>query len=537
MVLTVISLGISSGISSVGAAFRRTVITAIVFFLAGINPAHAAVTDYIGKPVVEVRLQLKGVALQNPELVEIIETRTGAPLAMIDVRESMAHLFGLGLYQDVQVDALLQGDGVVLTYNLFPAQRVRRIVFEGALGLPESDLRRIVVERHGASPSLARASQAVATLQTLYRDRGYPKAEITTRANEVTPANVSLVFTVRPGARARIGTIEVQGAEGKQVLSALGLRAGDEYDGVDLDERLLRYADDLRAQGYYEARVAQFPRFADGDGTVNLALSIDPGPRVEIVFQGDPLAAGDRDRLVPIAREHSVDEDLLEDSKFGIERHFRERGYCNPRADYQRVDAEQVSRVTFTITRGPQCMVEHAEVSGNTTLTSAELAPLVVTKAGQPFSDSTVGSDALRIQGYYRQRGFSAVKVTSQVERREPKAGTEFVRVTLAIAEGVRSVLDSVNFHGNAAIAADTLRPAIASAPGQPYFEPQISSDADKIALLYLNRGYPEVTVQPAPTAIGDGAKVDLGFAIHEGPQILIDHVLIVGNQRTSRDT
>src|SRR5688572_27012759 len=540
MVLTVISLGISSGISSVGAAFRRTVITAIVFFLAGINPAHAAVTDYIGKPVVEVRLQLKGVALQNPELVEIIETRTGAPLAMIDVRESMAHLFGLGLYQDVQVDALLQGDGVVLTYNLFPAQRVRRIVFEGALGLPESDLRRIVVERHGASPSLARASQAVATLQTLYRDRGYPKAEITARADEVTPANVSLVFTVRPGTRARIGTIEVQGTPrdpAPQVLSALGLRAGDEYDGIDLDERLLRYADDLRAQGYYEARVAQFPRFADGDGTVNLAVSIDPGPRVEIVFQGDPLAAGDRDRLVPIAREHSVDEDLLEDSKFGIERHFRERGYCNPRADYQRADAEGVLRVTFTITRGPQCMVEHAEVTGNTTLTAAELAALVVTKAGQPFSDSTVSSDALRIQGYYRQRGFSAVKVTSQVERREPKAGSEFVRVRLVIAEGVRSVLDSVNFQGNAAIDAETLRRTITSAPGQPYFEPQIASDADTIALLYLNRGYPEVTVQPAPKAIGDGSKVELGFVIHEGPQILIDHVLIVGNQRTSRDT
>ena len=54
---------------------------------------------------------------------------------------------------------------------------------------------------------------------------------------------------------------------------------------------------------------------------------------------------------------------------------------------------------------------------------------------------------------------------------------------------------------------------------------------------MYLNSGYPEVTVQPAPKGIGDGSKVELGFAIHEGPQILIDHVLIVGNQRTSRET
>jgi outer membrane protein insertion porin family len=534
--------------SYVVSGFSRTV-TAIILLILLAHPSEAAIADYIGKPVVEVRLQLKGIAVEDAELIQIIETRAGAPLAMIEVRESMAHLFGLGLYQDVQVDAALRGDGVVLTYNLLPAQRVRRIVFEGALGLSESDLRRTIVERHGASPSLARSTQAVTTLQTIYRDRGYPKAEITVRGgDDGDPSNASMVFTIRPGVRARIGAIDVQGAPRDpvpQLLTALDLRVGDDYDGVELDARLIRYANDLRAQGYYEARVAQLPRYVDGDASVNLVLSIEPGPRVEIVFQGDPLAAGDRDRLVPIAREHSVDEDLLEDSKFGIERHFRERGYCNPRVDYQRGGASppvpgaqaDVLRVTFTIARGPQCMVEDADVTGNTTLTVAELAPLVLTKAGQPFSDSTVGADVLRIQGYYRQRGFSAVKVTSQVERREPKAGSEFVRVRLVIAEGVRSVIDSVNFQGNTAIDAAALRSAIGSAPGQPYFEPRISDDGDSIALLYLNRGYPEVTVEPAPKAIGDGSKVELVFNVREGPQILIDHVLIVGNQRTSRDT
>src|SRR5688500_2734236 len=529
--------------------FSRTVTIALLLFFAPVS-SDAAVSDYIGKNIVEVRLLLKGVGVQNPELIEIIETRTGTPLTMMEVRESMAHLFGLGLYQDVQVDATLQNDGVVLTYNLVPAQRVRRIIFEGSLGLPESDVRRIIAERHGASASLARASQTISTLETLYRDRGYPKAAVTVRADGSDPSNTAMIIAVRPGPRARIGAIDVQGtpvaevprsvadaSAGKQVLDQLGLRVGDEYDGVDVDARLLRYADDLRAQGYYEARVAQLPRYVDGDASVNLVLSVDAGPRVEIVFQGDPLDAADRDRLVPIAREHSVDEDLLEDSKFGVERYLRERGYCNPRADYQRTEAEGVLRVTFTITRGPQCMVEQADVTGNVSVTSAELAALVLTKPGQPFSDSTVSSDAMRIQGYYRQRGFSAVKVTSQVERREPKAGSEFVRVRLVIAEGVRSVLESVNFEGNTAIDAETLRRAITSAPGQPYFEPQIASDADTIALLYLNRGYQEVTVQPAPKAIGDGSKVELGFVIHESPHVLIDHVLIVGNQRTSPDT
>jgi outer membrane protein assembly complex protein YaeT len=503
------------------------------------RPSEAAVADYIGKTVVEVRLQSNGRELRDPALVEIIETRTGAPLEMVQVRESMAHLFGLGLYQDVQVDAALREQGVVLTYTLVPAQRFRRIEFDGSLGVPDSELRRILLERHGSSLSLARANQVISTLQAVYRERGYPKADITVSAGG-DPSNAAMVIAVRPGDRARIAAIDVQGSprgSPAELLNRLQLKVGDFYDGVELDERLIRYANDLRDEGYYEARTVQLPRYTDGDTAVNLTLSVEPGPRVEIDFQGDPLTASERNQLVPIAREHSVDEDLLEDSKFGIERHFRERGFCNPRADYERAESEGVLRVTFTVTRGPQCLVEQVEVAGNSSIPSAELAPLVVTKVGLTFSESTVAADATRIQGYYRQRGFAGVKVTSQVERREPKAGSEYVRVRLVIAEGVRSLIDSVSFQGNTAVPADTLRKTVTSTTGQPYFEPQISADADSIMLLYLNRGYPEVSVQPMPKGMSDGSKVEVNFAIHEGPQILIDHVLIVGNERTRRET
>jgi outer membrane protein assembly complex protein YaeT len=499
--------------------------------------------------VVEVRLQSNGVELRDPMLHQIIETRVGMPLTMADVRESMAHLFGLGLYQDVQVDATRASNGVVLSYNLIPAYRVRRIVFEGAIALPENELRRVVIERHGASPSLTRSHQAVATLQTLYRDHGYPRAEIAVRAEAVPDAsNASMVFTISPGTRARVGAIDVQGSPREPVprlLAALQLRVGDAYDAIALDQRLLRYANELREDGYYEARASQLPRYVEDDALVNVVLSIEPGPRVEIVFKGDPLSDALREQLVPIAREHSVDEDLLEDSKFGIERHFRERGYCIPRADYERSvagseaparDAE-VLRITFTIDRGPQCVVEQAEVTGNTFIPASEIAPLVQTRLGQPFNESGVAADIARIQGLYRRRGFSAVKVSSQVDRAPEKEGVAPVRVRLDVLEGVRSVIESITFQGNAAVDTDTLRKAIATAPGQAYFEPQIAADADNLAILYLNRGYPEVTVQPQPRAVRNGSGVDLQFTIHEGPQILIDHVLIVGNDRTQRDT
>jgi outer membrane protein assembly complex protein YaeT len=266
-------------------------------------------------------------------------------------------------------------------------------------------------------------------------------------------------------------------------------------------------------------------------------ISIDRGPHVEIEFQGDPLTAREREQLVPIAREHSVDEDLLEDSKFGIERHLRTAGYCNPRADYQRDVGEGVLRIVFNVTRGPQCLVDSLDIGGNTAVSSVELAPLIQTRTGQPFNENTVGADSARIQGFYRQHGFASVKVTSENERGQAVNGVAHVRVRMVIVEGPRSVIQTVTFEGNSAIGSETLRQTVTSVPGQPYFEPQVNADADRLSVLYVNRGYPGITIQLQPSLAADKASVDLRFLIREGPQIIVDHVLIVGNQRTNRDT
>ncbi len=82
------------------------------------------------------------------------------------------------------------------------------------------------------------------------------------------------------------------------------------------------------------------------------------------------------------------------------------------------------------------------------------------------------------------------------------KAGVAPVRVRLNVAEGVRSIIESVAFQGNTALDSDTLRKAITTVPGESYFQPQIDADADNLALLYLNRGYQEITVRPEPKAI-----------------------------------
>ena len=73
---------------------------------------------------------------------------------MTDVRESIWHLFSLGHYSDIRVDASLRDGGVVLLYELIPIKVVDRLAFRGDLGLSRGDLREAIGERYGERPQL-----------------------------------------------------------------------------------------------------------------------------------------------------------------------------------------------------------------------------------------------------------------------------------------------------------------------------------------------------------------------------------------------
>jgi outer membrane protein assembly factor BamA len=95
--------------------------------------------SYVGERIVGVQLVREGQPLDDPAVNALVETRAGQPLSMMHVRESIMHIFGLGRFQDVQVEAVAAPGGVLLRYNLVPRHTVERVDFRGepALGLSE----------------------------------------------------------------------------------------------------------------------------------------------------------------------------------------------------------------------------------------------------------------------------------------------------------------------------------------------------------------------------------------------------------------
>src|SRR6185436_8639925 len=123
----------------------------------------------------DVAVEREGRPVTSVAITSLIQTTVGQPLSMRQVRETIAHLVNLNLFDDVQVRSEPSGrGGVRLLYRLVPAHAVDRIEFRGQLGLEEGDLRRAVSDRFGDIPRAAQVESVAGVLRTLYRDHGYP---------------------------------------------------------------------------------------------------------------------------------------------------------------------------------------------------------------------------------------------------------------------------------------------------------------------------------------------------------------------------
>jgi len=524
--------------------YFRLLIVALVSCAATQAFAQSAPESYSGRQVTAVRVAIDGAPTTEAALIDLIETRPGQNLTLAAVRESIAHLYSLARFQDVQVEAIDGSGGAIeLRYNLVAIRAVDKVDFRGSLGLSEGLLRDTVAERFGRAPQPGRAQEVTRELERLYQDRGYFRASIRPGSAELhDPERTILTFDIEAGPQARVGEIAVVGnarASREELLGRLDLAPGRAYQREQLNARLTGYANRLKKRGYLQAEASQTARLSEDGRVADLTIDVQSGPTVTVTFEGDPLPLDRRNELVPFEREGSVDEDLREDAVQRIRDYLHQQGYWKaevPIPHEQRSDDSLA--IVFTVKKGPiyRVAAEGVQITGNNGISLEEIRPLLVLRPGDLYNSAHLDAIAGALERLYRTRGFRWVDIKSSEIDAGSDGGSARVRPVIAIIEGPRAVLGEVAVTGAKALGDSEIRRVMQLQTGQPYYEPSITSARDAIQLEYLNLGYSTVQVSITPALSEDRTRVDLRFDVVEGPQTLVDHVIIVGNTRTSEE-
>ena len=526
-----------------GRAAPWLAVVCLIALCAPVFVVAAEIDDFIGIPVVEVALLSDGLPVRDESVLELVETKVGSPLSMRQVRESVTHLFSLGRFESVEVAGHLLRGGVTLQYVLVPLQLIERVEIEGDVGVRARDVRRAISESHGPSFRAGQSDAIADTLRRFYRDRGFLTAQVHTRVEGVGPGRL-IRIQVQAGERARIERLVVRGVSATMypmILSRLGLEAGSPYDGLDIDRRLSDYEGELRRARYYEADLAHDIEIVAGGTRVHLLLDIQQGRRITIELAGDEVPGVDRAALVPLEREGSVDEDLLEDSDRRITALLGDLGYRDATVAHTRETAGDELSIVFTVDRGRLYQIDQVVFTSNQAVPEATLAPLMNLTPGDPLVMRELESGLASVAEHYRQLGYATVRVEPHVAESSPgrQGGGESVLVTcrIDVDEGVRTVVRSVVVQGNEFLSDEALGSTISSTVDGPYYAQRVAVDRGSIRRLYLNAGYERVVVDVEPRFDEELEAVDLVYRITEGPQTIIEHALIVGNEQVDSAT
>jgi outer membrane protein insertion porin family len=228
----------------------------------------------------------------------------------------------------------------------------------------------------------------------------------------------------------------------------------------------------------------------------------------------------------------------------------------------------------FNVTRGPKLVIRDVAFIGNRAVADGALAKVLknnrpqgllslVTSRGA-YNETTFADDAQRVEDYYRDQGYVAVRVGQpEVRTLDDSADGKirFVQLRIPVYEGRRYRVGTLGFEGQTIVRTEALQGIFKLKPGAWYRQQRIRDGLTKAREIYGSVGHMEFTGypdlkrrdEPDPNAAGTTpglpaeaahanataaaeagpAIVDVVMRLTEGPRYVINRIAFKGNTIT----
>ena len=404
--------------------------------------------------------------LDAADLERVQVLKTGTALRPEDVSEAIDRLFATGEFADIRADAEASGDGVKIVFVTTPTRYIATLSVTGKVVDPPNRGELAKVPQLGVGDvfhdddlkTAAAAMRKLLVSNGLYDGRVGPEIEM-----DPTGRQVFLKFVVHHGKRARYEMPEIHGdtklpnntivrATGWRILFINRWRQVTESrtrNGLQGVAKKYQGAERLKARVELEEL-----QYDAKSRRVLPKLSIDAGPKVQVVATEAKVSKRVMKRYVPVFEERAVDNDLLAEGARNLRDYFQSRGYFDTVVDYRIVPPkDDVERIEFAIAQGPRYKLVHVELVGNkyfreeTLRERMFLEPATFYLRRGRYSEAFRKKDEENIANLYRANGFHDVKVTSEpLPDYKGKQGQ--IGVTVRIVEGPQWLVESVELQG-----------------------------------------------------------------------------------------
>ncbi len=506
--------------------------------------------DWTGLQVLSIAFAGVSAGVLDP-LPRQLAQQAGTPLDPVKVRASLRSLYATGLYQTIEVAGVRAGDGVSLVFSGTPRLFVGRVNVNGVKDDRLASVLQSATQLHpGTAYSSNKAALAVPDVNSSLENNGFYRGQIaTTTVLDRENALVDLNFEITPGDPARVGKVNLSGESG--LTEAQFRKQGKLKRNSKVNRNTVsRALNNLRKQYNKRERLAAAvsltsKEYVPPTNHLDYTFLAHQGPLVTVQVEGAKISKSQKEKLVPVFEEGTVDQDLLNEGAQNLRTYFQSEGYLDVKVAHRpvEVDAQHLTAL-YTVELGKQHVVDSVTISGNKYFRTSLIAERLRVRASDvldrkgDFSQQLVAQDVANIKALYQSNGFSAVTVTPKFIDSDEGGGksrkTSHFKIEYAIEEGIQRRIGKYDIEGATPEQLNGFRTDLNTVAGQPYSAININRDRDLVQTYFLSKGYDNAQVSLFQENEPDHPDlVDFTMKVAPGKQFFVRKVVISGLHRT----
>jgi outer membrane protein insertion porin family len=530
--------------------FRAFCLFGAVCLLGNVSQAQDFSAEDVnaGQTVIAIDL-IASPTVDTDALKPLIAQQTGQPYTQLAIEKSVAALRQTETFTDVNVSVVPESDGVRVQFLLQPVFYVSVFDFPGALGVfPYSQLLGTLnwstEQPYQEQLMLAGRDRLI----RLFAQDGLFAAKVTPESRpDPSRKLVPVIYHVALGKRARLGNIEITGADAQETarlqatlrslmarLRGGFLKRGQVYQGGHIQSAVRRMQGELAKQSYLAGQVQLGDIHYDNEtNRADIQFKVTQGEKVAVMVTGARVSKKTLQSAVPIYDQGAVDRDLIETGRRNLVSYFQRKGFFETMVTVDTKDDANETVITYAVARGKRHRVADVKIAGNAHFPNAELTKQITVTKGKFLSRGAFSQDLLQksqnnLQAYARNNGYPEAKVTTRVEDRDAN-----LDVTFQIDEGQEAVVDSFDVEGD-----NRVQVGVSLGRGDAYALSKVAQDRSRILATYLDLGYLNATFQAEARPVdGDSHKIAVVYRILEGPRVSAAGVVYTGQKKTRDKT
>ena len=578
-----------------GFGLRRARLLSGCLLLLLCSSITSAQSQFEDQPIAEVTVTFEGTD-RNASVNELFRITArdalGPTYTAVKVREAIEKLYDTNQIASVQVEATqLANRGVGVRFIVRRKTQAQRVTVE----LPEDDESKITEQEllfrlNLLDPGTAITEQTLQSNANLIleylRDRGYFKAEVTyTQRPLENETEVGVTFRVTPNAQATVSAfnINIEGFDNAKLLDEVKLKNGEPFSRTALRDDIETIRDVLRQSDYLAPTLDEERTVYNSErNTIEITLTGKVGPIVEVEVEAERDRVGNRTqtRLIPVKREGTLDYAAIVEGERRLETHYQEQGYffvdvtpvCSVEPPLAVDDTQTAKNETeflcsalntsdlqnktvtlkYRVDLDRQLKLTDIRLEGTSQFTITEIKTVLESKEanllgiiplfgyGRGYtSERLLETDAGTIRSLLRELGYR--DATVRVNQGVSPDGNNLI-ITFVVEEGPRTIISGIEIAGNSAFTDDVLEAQLPKLEGTYFSRAKIRNGQRKLAEFYSNAGYYDAKVEFSidervtdPTT-GESLFKVLYTIKDEGQKVVIDRILITGNEKTKEE-